>query len=120
MGMPYLAGIIDGEGCITIMSRGQNQKPVVAVIVSNTDPRLMAYLKDNFGGNVRIQAKQVGNRKPCWQWRVLARQAEAVLVGVRPFLLLKADQADIALAYRDLARPELKGMIRVLNQKGVA
>jgi hypothetical protein len=125
MGMPerddwiYLAGMIDGEGCITIMSRGQDQAPVAAVIVVNTDTRLMAWLKSTFGGNVRRQAKAVGKHKQAWQWRILARQAETVLVEIRPFLKLKGDQTDVALAYRSLKRPELKSLIRVLNRKGV-
>ena len=137
MGMPesaYLAGIIDGEGNIGIQSRGKGHQ-AICVVVSNTDARLVEWLKREFGGNVRLQAKQIGNRKPCWQWRVYHRQAERVILSVYPYLRLKREQADVALAWQRLSRrpgarflsiaaleerDQLFQTIRVFNRKGVA
>lgn len=46
----YLAGIIDGEGTITLtrMHSNENRKPVITI--ASTDLELLVYLKDLVGG----------------------------------------------------------------------
>ena len=71
----YLAGIIDGEGCFTIVkhknntSRGWRYEPCLSV--SNTDERLLRWIqKATHIGS--IYSKEYKNRrnKLCWVWQV--------------------------------------------------
>lgn len=48
----YLAGIIDGEGTITLtrMHRNENRRPVISI--ASTDIELLIYIKDLVGGSI--------------------------------------------------------------------
>jgi len=68
------------------------------VTVSNTDPRMLLRLRAIFGvGSVRV-ANRSGKRRRIFEWTVHTRQAVIVLEAVRPHLVVKGEQADIALA----------------------
>jgi len=45
----YLAGVIDGDGCISAMIRKDNGKLRGRIIISNTSSKLMKKLKRIFG-----------------------------------------------------------------------
>jgi hypothetical protein len=134
----YVAGIIDGEGCIRLKTiQGQ---PVPVLSVTNTDLRLIIRLQEWFGGYVWTQKQSIGNGKIRYSWQVAARKATAVLVATLPYLLLKVEQAEIVLAVQAMkrkmgpdrgrghhiapaeaeARAQAVARIRVLNKKGVA
>ena len=101
----WAAGIIDGEGCI-LLSPGKHDRCkeywTLRVSVSQVDRRLLTRLHAMFGGSVsshgRMQAK--GGR-PISCWRVTSRQAEHVLRTVFPWLVVKREQAELALQSRD-------------------
>ncbi len=67
----YLAGIIDGEGCIRI-GRANNIKkrtnPAYAayVQVGMTDKRVPELLQDTFGGSLREEC--VPEKRSIWRW----------------------------------------------------
>ena len=104
--LAYIAGIVDGEGCITL-ARATRKHPTslcgysidTLVIVSNTNKWLLEYLKFAFGGSVRAQ-KLGENRKVCYHWRLSSRQAEAFLELILPYLHLKRPQAELALKFQ--------------------
>lgn len=104
----YLAGIIDGEGHISIraMKLGRNRGHyfAVLVVVTNTDPRLLAWLKERFGGTIYRHAEARALRRPSWRWRVTRQRAEEVIRLAYPFFVVKREQADLALAFRALRK----------------
>ena len=104
--LAYAAGIIDGEGCIRFYSFRQHRRLGLSwnlsLSVTNTDPRLMSWLMETLGTGKVVNKRMLGRKRPCYQWQVSARQAEAVLRAIRPYLVIKADQADIGLASRAL------------------
>jgi hypothetical protein len=87
----YLAGLIDGEGCIT------RQNGRWRLQVAMTHEPTIRWL-GTLGGTVR-ERSVVGNRQPCWRW-ILARQADvhACLTALLPVLRVKATQAARALS----------------------
>lgn len=103
----YLAGIIDGEGCICI--HGQkcwNRKRTkrytyytLFLTVGNTSYRLLKWLHDNFGGSL-APAKKKENRRQVWHWNTASKHAEDILTRVLPYLVIKKDQAELALEFR--------------------
>lgn len=107
--LAYAAGILDGEGCISIAYVRCSSKPdryhVLNIHVSNTSPELLIWLRERFQGSVcRMSDNRKGKlgRRPIFQWQITAKQAHEFLVAVRPYLLVKAKQADVAIAFRKL------------------
>lgn len=129
--LAYTAGIIDGEGCIRI-TRNTDRGPMVRVHVTNTNKALTDMLKDTFGGYVREEKKRYLPRaKIRHVWEVSAKQAEVFLRLVKPYLLLKREQAEVALLLRETVgnrssvsnqvkqdREELFARMKTLNRKG--
>jgi hypothetical protein len=96
----YLAAIIDGEGTISL-HRGKRDQ--VFVTVANTDLALIDWL-DAIGGRVRRLkpvrlTNNLGFRKPAYVWAIVARlEVEALLRAVEPFMIIKRQKAQDALA----------------------
>lgn len=127
----YLAGIIDGEGCLSI-GAGRRQKWGVInynsiVSVANTDIGLIKWLHTNFGGNFFDGKQQRPNNKKHYIWRVLKRkEIEILLLAVLPYLIVKRNQAIVLLEFvrlpRDMnpeKRQELWEKLGVLNKRGL-
>lgn len=101
-----LAAFIDGEGSILINERRSakrtNWGSWLRVVIANTDPRLPRWLLLTFGGTIvvaRRRAKE--NHRYAIKWHVSCRQAEELLRECLPFLLIKKEQAEIALAFQE-------------------
>jgi hypothetical protein len=108
----WAAGIIDADGCITIkrQRRGEATYYSLQVIVSQvsamgslTDPPPVIRHLMPFGGNTSYQRPARLHRRPLWTWQVTGAKAEAFLRVIRPYLVGKADQADVAIDYRERA-----------------
>lgn len=137
----YLAGLIDGEGSIAISSAFCRRKSThvshnCRLIITNCDPRLMQWLLGNVGGSLRTKQRTSASHRTAYDWRLYDINAEAVLRAVRPYLVLKGEQADIALAFFALRRNASYGVpltpaavqekeslrlkLAVLNTRGLA
>ena len=106
--LAYIAGIIDGEGCIAVERRNVNDGRKypsygVTITIVNTDIRLISWLHCRVGGClVRKNVDPNRNHKPQYQIQIRHTLAEAIINSVRPYLIIKGEQADIALALRRL------------------
>lgn len=110
----WAAGIIDADGCITIKRRRQGGATYYALFVvigqvgdGDTPPLVLAKLQDLYGGSIEW-ADRPGRRR-MWHLPVSTANAEAMLRRIRPYLVGKANQADIALEYRERALGRGKG-----------
>ena len=99
----YAAGFVDGEGCIAI-PRGfaaarDKYTYSVAVVVANREREVLEWMRDNWSGWVVQASNSGGNSRRAWHWRSpTGTAAEPFLLGIRPWLRLKAPQCDNALA----------------------
>ncbi len=95
----YLAGFFDGEGCVNITVSGKHRRAVVRVAIINTNVPMLEGIQRQYGG--RVHKGRVRAKTPHWKpfchvvWT--GRQAEELLLTIRPYLILKAAQADLAL-----------------------
>ena len=100
----YFAGILDGEGHITIVktSPSHGGHHVILVQVGNTHRGLIELFGARFGGRVNgpYQPERDKPRKPMFTWRVTNAKAEGVLRTLLPYLLVKRQQAELALEFR--------------------
>ena len=102
--LSYVAGIIDGEGTISMRHPKSCSTFQVYVSVSNTDARLMERLSQLFEGQVYLFQRANPKHKPIFRWTLTGDAAYSFVELVRPFLLLKREQADKILAYQELKR----------------
>lgn len=95
----YAAGVLDGEGSIS-MTRvgGQSRKAYwrIVVAVSNCDLPLVEFLHDRWGGSKLVGMNRGENKRPQHRWTVVGHSARDFLAAVRPYLLVKAERADWA------------------------
>ncbi len=108
--LAYAAGIIDGEGYIGIRRiKKAPRTAVVAVEVGNTDPRLILWLRQRWPDSLNDQPvkrkKRPHHHKPLYLWILASQKAENFLKVIQPYLLLKKDQCEIALAVRETITP---------------
>src|SRR5690349_10022826 len=106
----YLAGFMDGEGCITF-PRGRPTSHTLRprIRIPQTDPRPIAYLHKTFRvGRVRKKKPPPNgfSKKHQMEWAINAKEETRFLLeGMLPYLILKKEKAELALRNLDeLAR----------------
>ena len=100
----YLAGVVDGEGTITIHKHKFYGREAYQLrprlIVSNTDAALLKELQRRHGGTITSHREATAKSKKCYLWRVAAIDEIFNLVSaMRPHLLVKGKQADLILDF---------------------
>src|SRR3990167_3625091 len=102
--LAYLAGIIDGEGHITIELGGVKTRPNHQVIACsvNTAPSLILWLREHFGGIIYTQHHEniESRRRHCYRWVMHTDLQDKLLPQLLPYLLIKSEQAKLAIAFR--------------------
>lgn len=95
----YFAGLIDGEGYISIRAQTTGVcRPMVRV--NMTCEETVRRLHDHFGGYFGKKAVEVRpNRKPQWTWEATFKNAHNVCEALRPYLVTKAAAADAVLQH---------------------
>lgn len=92
----YLAGLLDGEGCLDIRKR-QDKYYVARVRITMVDEEMILWLKNSFGGNIHHREFKNSNCRDAYTWTVEGRQVVPILEKVKPYLRLKKQQAEILL-----------------------
>lgn len=112
--LAYTAGIIDGEGCISIgktrsqYTRKDGQRArayYVQVSAATNDPRLADWLHGQFGG-WKGHSTSFGRAgiSEMYRWTVSAHRAVELLKDILPYLVLKAEQARVVLEFHIATR----------------
>lgn len=102
--LEYLAGFIDGEGSIQI-SRNKvhfSGKRIYSLRLSvhQIDRRPLDELNVRWPGSLRLHSNRPTNARPIWEYVVTGSTAADVITSIRPFLVSKGEQADLALAFQ--------------------
>lgn len=106
----YAAGLFDGEGCVLIAyprsgNKSRRRYHRLDVSVSNTDIRALVWLKEHFEGRIN-KLSRFGRSRDAWQWRANDGTAETFLQTILPFVIIKREQVEIAIAFRQTIRHE--------------
>ena len=96
----YAAGFMDGEGCIYI-GGVHGRKPhrvmyAVRVGIGQDDIRPLLYIEGLWGGSINPGPVR-SNGKCSSRWTVTAAKAAVFLVDILPYLIVKREQAKLAL-----------------------
>jgi hypothetical protein len=132
----YLAGMVDGEGCIGMWRTKARAHDFATsgktygsfnlrIQIYNTSEELMKWLVANFGGVYHSRVLASVKHKNSYNWRPKGEaNTKKMLLGMLPYLVIKREQAKLALEYIALPRNSPKEReplyqrIRQLNQKG--
>lgn len=125
----WLAAVIDCEGWIGLTQHERANATVYygGVGVGNTNRILIDKLRSITGLGNCMERARPAPAKDVFQWMVSKRDdVDDLLVSIRPYLILKGEQADLLLSLPPLhtrdnaARAAIKARLAVLNRKGVA
>lgn len=134
----YFAGIIDGEGTILIAKQTWKEKTSYfpRMDVSNSDRRIIEWIQSEFGGTIQKYQRQIHRRhKPVYRVSFHSSIAESVVRLILPFLIIKREQAEVFLAFRQrmndkhpmhplsaderATREQLYWAMKKLNKRGI-
>lgn len=109
-----LAAFIDGEGCISVKQNGQGRwgngrQHILRLVIANTDIRLVSWLTSTFGVGCVYRRKRSSWTKSLHYWELNGKKAAHLISECYPFLLIKKEQADIALAFQSLLNHQNDG-----------
>jgi hypothetical protein len=94
----FLAGLLDGDGSISIRDNYNGSGYQLTMSIYSTSRQLMKWLVLTFGGTFRkIPTK--GNRKQKYQWYTGAKK---LIAGVLPYATLKRRAVSLAIDFLDL------------------
>lgn len=105
----YLAGFIDGEGCIRI-GKGHTHKSgkrifYLSLSVHQVDRRPLDILYGRYGGSLRMNTAHKPNN--LWAWTVSGTTAARAIEEMLPYLITKKEQAILGLEFQ--ARKSKRG-----------
>jgi len=130
----YLAGIIDGEGCIQLVKKSNNHSFDARLSITNTNQDLLDWIYKRIGG--LYYKNSWTYKQPTWKERhdliFTNQKARSILHTVLPYLVIKKPQAELVLSYFDLIgidgrhitksladkREQLYLKMKELNKKG--
>lgn len=110
--LAYIAGLMDGEGTILIRDNyikknwgWQKHGLSLLVEIGLTDKELLPWLCNAYGGSVyRCKDKRKHYWKEMSRWHLSANQALHFLLDIFPYLRLKKEQAEVAIAFQSAKR----------------
>lgn len=129
----YLAGLIDGEGSIMLIERKRGESGAyLRVTIANTCLGVLEWAKQKTGiGMSFTQRVESRTHKASYSWRCHGDGAHSLLKQIRPYLIIKAEQADLAIEAHDRLRipafkadrawqEEYRLRMKALNKRGPA
>jgi hypothetical protein len=110
----YLAGILDGEGTISICDSRKNYgwhksgEVQLALSVTMSDKEVIQLFSQAFGSKVIFYKDGMGPnaRRPAFRWQKSQKAAGRVISLLLPYLRTKRPQAELALKFLEEFNPQ--------------
>lgn len=91
----YLAGIIDGEGTVTLVRTHKNETPSPEVSVSNTSLPLLMWIQKRVGGAISSKKTSKPHHTISYVWRLRHDKAICFLNEIKRYLIVKRKHAEL-------------------------
>ena len=99
--LAWVAGIIDGEGCIGAYPNRCKRGMQLKLEVNNVDSRMTQKLYELFGGSHCMRKVPRPNECDLYTWNLGGRRTGSVLRQILPYLVIKQEQAILAIEFAD-------------------
>lgn len=119
----YIAGILDGEGCINISKLKKSPVPFLQIWIDNTCPEVIDFIYNETGVGSRgcRTDKKRPHAKLVYFLIIRGPVARAFLETVGPFLVIKKEHCELAIQFQKFydARPynDLKSVDQTVAMK---
>jgi hypothetical protein len=104
--LAYIAGIVDGEGCIiiekrttTLLNGEKNPLYKACVKVGNNDEKLIDWLIKKVGGGYKSVDIREGKNNN-YKWQLSQTMTLKLLILLKPYLVIKKEQVDVICDFR--------------------
>ncbi len=106
----WMAGFVDGEGCLTISKQVRKNRPNpswrVTITIANTNKESLEMFKKHYGGVLRFnkekrQSKTGVKWSDSWTWYCPVSSALILLQDIGPRLIVKRKQCEILQIFID-------------------
>lgn len=99
--LAYMAGLFDGEGCVSIAKHSSNRYYNIACYLIMANEYLPQLFQFRFGGRVSRKYNHPNKPewRPYWRWAISSQQAYRFLKTIYPYLILKKPQAEVAFKF---------------------
>lgn len=101
--MAWMAGIVDGEGCITISKQRREGRPSLAfrtsITISNTNLKLLEPFVKWWGGGIYSPRQANSKWRQTFTWHCSNGVAVKFLESIMPYLKGKRRQAELVLEF---------------------
>lgn len=111
--LAWVAGLIDGEGCIYIRKRTEKapsrkeRSPsyALSLTVKMTHKPTIEELKNIFGvGRIHRETPGKLNKKVSWRWAVSTQEGADILRMILPYLKVKREEAELAIEFSEVSK----------------
>jgi hypothetical protein len=83
----YIAGIVDGEGTITLSRKHAGEGRQLVISISSTERSILEFVRRRIGaGKITSKKTTKAHHAPGLTYAIWNRQALSVLIQIRPFL----------------------------------
>lgn len=100
--LAYMAGFVDADGSIGIVSVAATKQYVAQLVVCNCDVKPILLFEQYFGGKCRMRKWKNDNWRPNYEWKITAKKAELAIKQLLPYLQIKDEQARHVIKLQEL------------------
>ena len=97
--LAYMAGLFDGEGCISISSH-KDRHCHLHCIVNIAGKEIPDLFKADFGGCVIKIKKAKDYHQQVWCWTICSNNAVRFLFAILPYWRIKTEEAKLAIEFQ--------------------
>lgn len=105
----YAAGIVDGEGNVSIRKKSAREGRRVRdihteVIITITDRPVLEWLQARWGGGILHQhrSEKHAHWQDIYRWNIYSARAGKFLRDIQPYCIVKKPQVDLGIAFQAL------------------
>lgn len=98
----WAAGFIDGEGSVIIAKGNGGRQPWLVLSAAQNSIEPLLILQELWGGSITFCRARKETHSDHHLWCAKARKAQRALIEMRPFLIVKRRQADLAFDFMRL------------------
>ncbi len=102
MDIRYLAGLVDGEGCIALSRPSHRCSMQLTLCIAMCHRPIIELLTAQYGGDFRVR-ERTGNRRRQFTWLCHGERALNLVKEMLPYLIVKKEEALLviqAIEYR--------------------
>lgn len=113
--LAYIAGFVDGEGCISMVRRKYEKNPkwnvryTPRVTVTNGNREILEFIQSLFGGHMSEKKRYSEKHNTAWNLVISSTKSIYMATELLPYLRLKKPQAQLLIDFYETYTPRKRG-----------